>query len=862
MPHLQLLIDQGASGQISTLHPPLSPMLWTSIATGKRPFKHGIHGFSEPAPGGRGVQPVTNLSRTSKAVWNILNQNLLRSVVIGWWPSHPAEPIDGVMVSDHYQRAHRPLEQGWPLLANAVHPPELAGVLASLRVHPDSVTPEMVEPFIPLAREIDQDQDKRLGMFLRMLAECSSIHAAAMHLLSRESWDFFTVYYDAIDHFCHGFMRYHPPRQSWIAQRDFELYHRVVSEAYQMHDRMLGELLERAGPGVTVMLMSDHGFHPDHLRPSSIPDIPAGPAIEHRDFGILAIRGQGIRKNHAIYGSSVLDLAPTVLTLFGLPAGEDMDGRALTGAFERPPRLSFIPSWEFIPGPDGRHPKHTRLDPAAAHAALEQMIALGYIERPDENREVAVRKTIRDLRYNLAESYQDAGRHLEALAILEELYAADPDEQRFAVTLFVSCQALRRGAQMRHIVEELELRRHLPRHQPQVVDYLRSQVLIEEQRYSEALAILEQIPEAHLVRPGVFLQLADLYQRQRRWREAQSVCERALEIDPDNVPARLGVCRMALRRRQFSQAAHSALDALQRVHQDPQAHYLLGLALTGMKQYRRAGAALRAAISFNPNYPEAHLRLAGLFEKHLGDSASARKHRSLARSMRRKGAPAVIPSSAPQGDDVEAAPAAADPSPMPPLERCLIVVSGLPRSGTSMVMQMLNSAGVPLLSDGLRQADEDNPRGYFEFAPVKGLLKDSRWLAGMCGKAVKIVAPLVTALPPDLPCRVILCLRDLNEVLDSQDRMLVRRNRAPASPARRTLLHNEYARLIARLKVDLCRRFQTRLLVLDHRHALSHPLDAAVQLNRFLGGELDIAKMAAAIQPALHRNRGGAVETR
>ena len=100
MPTVRRLVENGSAGQISTLHPPLSPMLWTSIATGKRPFKHGIHGFSEPTPDGRGVQPVSNLSRKSKAIWNILNQNQLRSVVIGWWPSHPAEPIHGVMVSD------------------------------------------------------------------------------------------------------------------------------------------------------------------------------------------------------------------------------------------------------------------------------------------------------------------------------------------------------------------------------------------------------------------------------------------------------------------------------------------------------------------------------------------------------------------------------------------------------------------------------------------------------------------------------------------------------------------------------------------------------------------------------------------
>ena len=104
MPNVRRLVENGCSGPIATLHPALSPMLWTSIATGKRPFQHGIHGFSEPTPDGRGVQPVTNLSRKSKALWNILHQNHLSSIVIGWWPSHPAEPINGVMVSDHFHR--------------------------------------------------------------------------------------------------------------------------------------------------------------------------------------------------------------------------------------------------------------------------------------------------------------------------------------------------------------------------------------------------------------------------------------------------------------------------------------------------------------------------------------------------------------------------------------------------------------------------------------------------------------------------------------------------------------------------------------------------------------------------------------
>lgn len=785
MPNVQRLVKNGVTGDIATLHPPLSPMLWTSIATGKRPFKHGIHGFSEPAPDGSGVRPVTNLSRKSKALWNILNQNNLRSVVIGWWPSHPAEPINGVMVSDQFHRAGRPLEEGWPLPAHTVHPAELAGTMAGLRLHPDLIEPEMVTPFIPLAEEIDQENDQRLGALLRTLAECTSVHSAATWLLDNQPWDFFAVYHDAIDHFCHSFMRYHPPRQSWIAERDFEIYHNVVTMAYQLHDKMMGDLLKKAGDGVTVILVSDHGFHPDHLRPSSIPDIPAGPAIEHRDFGVFAMSGPDIRREGALHGPSLLDIAPTILTLYGLPVGEDMDGKVLSQAFLKRPEVAFIPSWEEVAGADGRHPPHTRLDPMAAQAALEQMIALGYIERPDEDRDVAARKTLSELRYNLGEAYQDAGRHVEAREIFTELCKADPDEQRFAVRLFVSCQALGLHGQMRRIVDDLDGRRK--RSRAPVIDYLKAQVWIAEKRYAEALAALERVAESHLVRPGLLLQTADLYLRLQRGRDAQQVYEKALAIDPDNAQAHVGLCRMALRRRQFRTAARSALDALQRSYHDPLAHFLLGRALAGMKDYGRAVEAFRAAISFNPNFPEAHVRLAGLLEKRLGDVESAREHRRLARTMRRRrtlppARPPVGERSSAFGLPLRDGPVTAPNAEMPPLSECLIVVTGLPRSGTSLLMQMLAAGNVNVLSDEVRAPDEDNPRGYLEFEPVKNLLKNSKWLLEARGRAIKIVVPLLAALPAGLACRVILCERDLDEVLDSQERMLRRRTSQPSLP--------------------------------------------------------------------------------
>ena len=185
-----------------------------------------------------------------------------------------------------------------------------------------------------------------------------------------------------------------------------------------------------------------------------------------------------------------------------------------------------------------------------------------------------------------------------------------------------------------------------------------------------------------------------------------------------------------------------------------------------------------------------------------------------------------------------------------------MVVTGLPRSGTSMLMQMLAAGGMSILTDGMREPDEDNPRGYLEFEPVKNLLKDATWLPGRRGKAVKIVAPLLGALPPDLPCQVILIERDLEEVLDSQERMLVRRKQPPpATPERRKLLRDEYGRTLARVKAALHKRPSTELLVVEYRAAIADARGVAEKVNAFLGAGLDVVKMAAAIDPSLHRNR-------
>lgn len=186
----------------------------------------------------------------------------------------------------------------------------------------------------------------------------------------------------------------------------------------------------------------------------------------------------------------------------------------------------------------------------------------------------------------------------------------------------------------------------------------------------------------------------------------------------------------------------------------------------------------------------------------------------------------------------------------------IIVVSGLPRSGTSMMMKMLAAGGVPLVTDGRRAADESNPEGYFELERVKTLEQGGHhpWLAECRGRAVKIISSLLPHLPDAFNYRVVLMRRALPEVLASQDRMLERRGRARDADA--DLLATRFREHLARVRDLLQREPCFESLEVSYHDVLADPLREAGRVDRFLGGGLEVRRMAAAVNPDLYRTRG------
>jgi predicted AlkP superfamily phosphohydrolase/phosphomutase/tetratricopeptide (TPR) repeat protein len=941
MPNLARLIEGGMHGNLATLYPPLSPMLWTSIATGKRAYKHGIHGFSEPLPDGSGVRPISLLSRKTKAVWNILNQTGHRSVVVGWWPSHPAEPLNGAMVSNFFQEPRGVPGAIPPLPRGAVHPASLAESLGDLRVNPMELSGEFIRLFVPEFEKVDQARDKRLHSLGKIIAETMSIHAVGTELLATQPWDFAAIYYSGIDHFGHGFMSYHPPRLPWVPEEDFATYQHVIANAYRYHDAMLGTLLDFADDKTTVILMSDHGFHPDHLRPGYIPAEPAGPAVEHRHFGILCLKGPDLRVNEQLYGASLLDLCPTLLALFGLPPGRDMDGKVLLTAFKQPSRVEPIDSWDSVPGDAGMHPPETSLDPVASAQAFQQLVELGYVAPPGPNVKETIDECVRELRYNLARASRDGNFCGEAAALAEGLWERWPKEHRFGILLVECLGSLGQLTRRRAVIEELGRRieryqaeareelarlennrksqsgeapgqpsgdpqspgsktprpdgeeaspggnefspardnaararfeerqlRELSHGRPLLVEWFRvSQALLEKQP-AEARKYLNLLVETGVDSGAMSQRVAGALAELGDLETARSLLEDSLESDPENALVHAQLAAIHFQAERFDEAIAAATESLSLVYFQPGLHALFGQALMERSRFEEAEKELLVAVAQSPRNLAAHELLGRLYRQHLNRPADAFAHEGRALSLRNEllarrrvqdtdTAAAVKPEGGPLSPPGTEQPAKRQELPAPfdatvDPKQTITVVSGLPRSGTSMMMQLLVAAGREPLSDAKRVPDADNPLGYFEFEKVLGLAKDATWVPQARGKVVKIVTQLLPFLPRNEHYHILLMERNVAEVIASQNAMLAQQGR-PGAELGDQQLSETYAAQVRRVRQQLARRPEMRTLFVNYAELLADPAAGVDRLAQFLGQPFDREAAAHAIRPELRR---------
>src|SRR5665213_1342414 len=417
LPALRGIVETGASGTLLCTQPLVSAAQWTTIATGKRPWQHRVCHPIERVTAEKEAVPVTAAGRRSRAVWEMLARAGKRCLVAGWPATHGEQTANTAIVSDRYaQPTAGPGIKPWPPAAPGTYwPAEIGRRLDGLRMSPEGVQADVISRYIPEWKKIDQKRDRRLGQLRLFLAADFSYQGAMMSLLSSGHWDFASVRFPALGALSQIFHSYRSPRPDWIPEAEFNLYQHVIHCACRVVDHILHLLVQAAGSNTAVMVVSAHGVSRRPLPPSGV---RGGDGEAWKSpYGILAACGPGFASDALVSCATVLDVAPTLLTWFGLPIGDDMEGRVLVEAFVEVPAVTHIASWEPTPSVE---PEQSAEDPGS----------------PDNPTAAILR---RESNWNLAQSYLDAARPEKALPLLEGLFRAFPERPELGHALF-QCQ--------------------------------------------------------------------------------------------------------------------------------------------------------------------------------------------------------------------------------------------------------------------------------------------------------------------------------------------------------------------------------------------------------------------------------------
>lgn len=382
MPNLASLVSEGTAGDLLTEHPPLSPLLWTTMMTGASPLEHEILDFTRFHPRSGQKEPITSDERKVPAVWNMATQAGKRSAVFGLWATYPAEPIKGFLVSDRFftflfSESEPP--------KGAVYPPSrepwARGVLNEVE---KEITYEEVTKYFPwLSREEYEERRKAtdpyshpVSALRRILVETSVYDRLARGYIGEQLPDLTILYLQGTDSIGHVFAPYTAPRQPHISEDEFNRYSGVPEQYFRRVDQLLGEYKALAQKhGARIMLSSDHGFHWFDDRPTELSSFAASTAAKwHRKAGIYLLWGDGIAaKGRTGPEEHIAQVASTLLALSGMPAGQNVTAPPILVPASNAIvnyRAHFTPMKPLLDGAPSK---------GAAEEELAKLKALGYI---------------------------------------------------------------------------------------------------------------------------------------------------------------------------------------------------------------------------------------------------------------------------------------------------------------------------------------------------------------------------------------------------------------------------------------------------------------------------------------------------
>ena len=758
MPTLAELLSAGVHANLATLDPPISPMLWTSIATSTWPSAHGIHGFTEMHEGG--IRAVRGSCIQIPTYFDYLEKQGVPATSVAWWPSHPAKEstLGAIRVSN------LAVSEDLRWLQDGVVPKEHHGLLSSLLLKPEEIPAAAIAQFFP-DMELDSKDDV-VRSVLKITTHALNVQLLATFALDYGAGGHASIYFDALDHYKHLGMKYAPPQLNGVSDEDFARYQHLVESAYRLHDLCLGTLMGQLDPNGTALLISDHGFVSGKDRSIALPEHAGAPALEHNFHGVFAAKGPLFTDDLNWKGLNLLDVAPIVLAAHGLKAPKTMEGRV---------PVPFAGKQVF-PLKHGEEQLRQE-DFSADEQLLRSLVDLGYL---DENQLVSEEGRLQENRYYLARSLRAEKRLSEAWRVIEPLTdCAEVPERYLQLAASVLADAGNYEA-LEKVVNKAEAPENLIWSYYQALLTLKALGIVElpngltSTSHESVVVLWGQL----LLKAGNLDELTELLDN-----------EHHRGVDIWNLRA-----RTFLLLQKWDEALDAALESLNLLFYQPALHGLAALCFAKLGMMEEAGTAKAL-----------QMKLLEVEEK--------------------------------------------EP---------LFIVTGPPRSGTSLAMQLLEACGIPAVSDGVRSEDEHNAKGYYEHEKVRQWELDAQWLEEQRGKVIKIVEPLLRQAPLPKGRKVVVRMhRDLDAVLQSQRRM---KGNAQVSLGWREKMNwsEEFEKTGLVLELDpyteiIDLSFESLLQAVESGEISSEVEQALEALSSAVNKKVDISLLKTVISPQLRR---------
>jgi predicted AlkP superfamily phosphohydrolase/phosphomutase/Flp pilus assembly protein TadD len=567
LPTFAKLRSEGAWGDLRSEQPAISAVLWTSIATGRDPEAHGVYNFFEFYDDGEKMRPTSSEGRHAPALWNIAPHYGRRAGAVNWFASWPAERINGFVVTNEWtpqqtEKGRRglfyPATLGEALASFAVQPRQLQDIF-----HRVLAPPSVLDALSEEGRAVSEE-------FYSYMRAAETHRGMLPALQERYRPDLLMVYFTLPDTAGHFFAEYEPPPREGLPEGDVRAFAQAVDNVYRYLDEALADILELMDERTTLIVCSDHGFLSGLERPDASSQRGRGHASTwHRMTGVLMLYGRGVKRGFEIpFEVSLYDIAPTVLSLLGVPLSRELEGEPLREVFEREEILAsaaeLVPSYAGVP---------RRLTVSAAAEDVtelrKRLQALGYLaaggegeeegvahardlaityvnmgivkaqkKKLDEARELFKKAVEKDPSYALAHFY--VGRTEVGLGLLEsalESFARAIEEDPNLVRAYLdAAKVYKRQGNFEQAFALLEWVQTV---EPRALDAYRIEAFLhmELRRYDRAEAVARRalesmrVPEAR----AYFFNLLGLIVRsdEERFLEAEDLFLKAAELNPE-----------------------------------------------------------------------------------------------------------------------------------------------------------------------------------------------------------------------------------------------------------------------------------------------------------------------------------------